>query len=127
MDGDYEIFILGNNGVIQITNNSIDDVEPFTSPDGKKIVFTRFINIQPLETELWIYDIDTGSEKRLTSVNLISNVSWKSDSSQMIFTKDAGSNVEIFAIDVDGNTETRLTYNTGGLILNRNGHWLVIK
>ncbi len=113
MDGDYEIFILGNSGLIQITNNSIPDAEPFISPDGKNVVFTRIINMQTLEAELWLYKIDTGNEKKLTTVNAFSSVSWKSDSSQIVFTKDVGSNIEIFKIDIDGNTETRLTYNTG--------------
>lgn len=39
-----EIWVMGSNGEnqVRITNNNVDDVEPAISPDGQKIVFSRF-------------------------------------------------------------------------------------
>ncbi len=116
MDGDYDIYIYSNTNIIKLTNNPIYDVQPFLSPDGKKVVFTRFLNM-PTDADLWLYDFDLKSEQKLTSVNTMSSVSWAPDGNKIAFTKDVGSNIEIFTIDANGNSETRLTYNTGNDIL----------
>lgn len=74
-----EIWLMDLNGrlVRRITKNNYHEEHPKFSPDGNKIVFVRNVGgiapgvgLDPRNNEIFVYDLRTGVEKRLTRNNV---------------------------------------------------------
>ncbi len=64
---DIYIFSVNEKDQIRVTYSDDYDYDPCFSPDGAKIVFSRGRNGQKNGWDLWIIDLDTGHEQRLTT------------------------------------------------------------
>ncbi len=58
-DNDLWLFELGDDEALQLTRDDVKENNPAFSPDGKKIAYTK-------GRELYVYDLVSNSEKRLT-------------------------------------------------------------
>jgi len=109
-----EIFTIKQDStqLTRITNNTWDDDGPSWSHDGKKIVFTSFINAP---WEIYVMNSDGGNMIKLTNHPAYDvSPTWSSDDSQIIFVSWRDSNTsEIFAMNNDGSDVSRLTNNLG--------------
>ncbi|MBN8595703.1 MAG: PD40 domain-containing protein [Anaerolineae bacterium] len=99
---------------IRLTTRNGNDLSPFFSPDGSKIVFRA-----PLNGVDQIYSVNTtfpyGTPQNLTSStggNYFQ--SFSPDGSKIIFLSVRDGNAEIYSMNVDGSGQTRLTNNTVG-------------
>ena len=72
---------------------------PKLSPDGKMIVME--IGNLPRQ-DIWSYDLDRQSWRRLTSEGVNVNPVWSADGSQIAYTSDKGGGFHLYAIRSDG-------------------------
>lgn len=94
-DKDYEIYEMDidePNNIRKLTDNSLDDINPQYSPDGKKVIFEASIYIESIgmigiRPPYWSSDKNDPINKKLNSA-------------------------EIYIMDVDGNNVMKLTNNS---------------
>jgi len=68
------------------------------SPDGRRLAYIR-------NDHLWVYDLDLGTHTQLTKEgSRRHNPAWSPDGSRIVFSAAAGSNVDLFVVDVAGKT-----------------------
>ncbi len=95
-------------GIVQLTNNSVDDSHPAWSPDGSKIAFVsyRYSNY-----EIYVMNADGSSQTRLTNdAGWDDWPDWSPDGKKIVFaTNRSNSNFEIYSMNADGSSQTRLT------------------
>jgi Tol biopolymer transport system component len=106
-----DVYKMRADGSLQtrLTKNSVDDIEPAYSPDGRKIVFAR-----GQTPEIFVMKPDGSNIKRLTRAPGRSfSPAWSPDGSRIAFvsTRDADHDQEIFVMHADGSHEHRLTNN----------------
>lgn len=114
---DDEIYTVSPNGsgLKQLTDSPRQDYSPAWSPDGSKIVYSKYRNP---DTELFILDTQTGRSTRLTYNDIPDNdPAFSPDGSKVAFvsfrgTQD-GSNADIFVMDASGGGVKRLTDTPG--------------
>ena len=89
-----------------------NDREGCWSPDGKHIAY---IGDQTGESEIWLYDTETGKTSQLTDNNdtYIRNIEWTHDSGKIIYTDRKN---RIVAVDVASKTKKTLLTNPEGEI-----------
>jgi Tol biopolymer transport system component len=92
------------------------DTAPRFSPDGRRFVFTRYINeTAPVRSALFtVRVVDGGGLKQLTPWgNGAGDADWSPDGTKIVFeaSRDFSSHGEIFTIDADGHQLTNLTDN----------------
>jgi Tol biopolymer transport system component len=64
---DIYIFPVKEKSQMRITHSNQYDYDPEFSPNGNQIVFSRGQNDRKTEWDLWIIDLDTGHERRVTT------------------------------------------------------------
>ncbi|HEX6228815.1 MAG TPA: hypothetical protein VFZ41_05050, partial [Solirubrobacterales bacterium] len=93
----------------------VTNVDPAWSPDGTRIAFSRDV---AGGTDVWVIDLASGAETRLTSSpELESEPDWSSDSSRIAYVSDPFvlgdttlfSNPDIWTMSPDGSGKVRLT------------------
>jgi serine/threonine protein kinase len=72
--------------------------QPSISPDGKHVLFVKFIG--PDQNELWVSDLDGTNHIKLASSGELSTGDWSRDSSQLSFFDVAGN--KAFVVRADG-------------------------
>lgn len=97
---------------------------PSWSPDGRKLAFMRFRNVQGgvSDAELWVTNL-SGSLRRLTRNTVVdSNPAWSPDGRKLVFVRDRHASWlwlppqkrdagELYVMNADGTAVTRLTEN----------------
>ncbi|MEK9149701.1 MAG: DPP IV N-terminal domain-containing protein, partial [Candidatus Desantisbacteria bacterium] len=79
------------------------------SPDGKKIAFV-IPKPRQENTSIYLLDIETGDQKRLTDDQFINIMPcWSPDNKKIAFISNRDGNHEIYTIDIEGLTTKRLT------------------
>jgi Tol biopolymer transport system component len=89
------------------------DTAPRFSPDGRRLVFTRYIT-DPGRAALFTVGVDGGGLKQLTPWgNGAGDADWSPDGKKLIFEAypEYGSRGEVFTIDADGQQLINLTDN----------------
>ena len=112
-----ELHLLDKNGQItRLTNNDRHENNPAISFDGNKIAFNAGDERNQLTWEIYILDLNTGEETRLTNNNIIdAHADWSPDNSKIVFGsfRDAQGNpsgtADIYVPNNDGSALTQLT------------------
>ncbi|MGH7552090.1 MAG: S41 family peptidase, partial [Longimicrobiales bacterium] len=107
-----EIFIIPSDAALgdktQVTRSTRRERFQEYSPDGKMIAY---VSDEGGEEELWVYEIATGSRRKLTShESYKSNFVWAPDASRIAFTAAN----RLFEVDVRAARTTELSYNPAG-------------
>jgi Tol biopolymer transport system component len=115
-----EIYVMDADGtnvrrVSTLPEKAEFDTAPRFSPDGRRLVFTRYINEDiPIRAALFTVGVDGGGLKQLTPWgNGAGDADWSPDGTKIVFeaSPEATSYGEIFTIDADGQQLTNLTDN----------------
>ena len=113
VDGD--IFVMNDDGSRRrrLTQNTTAlDEGPRWSPDGTKIVFTRYMDKTQQQTraELFIINADGTNPQQLTHNNFLDNTpSWSPDGSQIAFSSGRSGVWEVYVIELATRTVRQLT------------------
>jgi len=116
-DGNWEIYVMDKDGYRQtrMTYNSVaDDIDPVWAPEC--IVsecptgLIAFQSDRDLNWEIYVVDVLTGEERRLTyNTGWDENPYWSPDAQWVAFQSNRDGNWEIYLVSVDGKTLWRLT------------------
>jgi TolB protein len=108
-------------GALRISDPSSDasDQNPAFSPDGSRLVFSRFengYNIGP--ASLWLLDLANGQTTRLTPVEDQDNVNlpgstWNPATNRIVLASDRGESDDLWRIAPDGTDFTSITFHEG--------------
>jgi Tol biopolymer transport system component len=118
--GRSDIFVMDADGshvrrVSTLPDKAEYDYAPQFSPDGKRLVFTRYISEDiPIEAALFTVRLDGGGLKQVTPWGMgAGDADWSPDGTKIIFeaSPQASSYGDIFTIDADGQQLTNLTHN----------------
>ncbi len=118
-DGNIEIYAIDTNGgnIRRLTHRLAFDITPVWSPNGQKIAFVSYGRGE--HPRIYIMDADGGDIVRLTNYPAEFPV-WAPDGKQLAFHSNKNrdgvpnSDLEIYVIDVTGETERQLTQNRTG-------------
>jgi TolB protein len=99
---------------IRLTTRNGNDLSPFFSPDGSKIIFRA-----PLNGVDQIYVVNASApygtpQPLTTSTGGNYFQSFSPDGSKILFLSVRDGNAEIYSMNIDGTGQTRLTNNTVG-------------
>jgi Tol biopolymer transport system component len=116
--GRQEIYVMNADGsnvrrLTTLPSDAMLEDAPRFSPDGRRIVFTRYIT-DPGRSALVTVRVDGGGLKQLTPWgNGAGDADWSPDGTKIVFEAypDLGSRGEVFTIDADGQQLTNLTDN----------------
>ncbi|MFB0534429.1 MAG: TolB family protein [Anaerolineae bacterium] len=144
-DGNWEIYVMDINGDRQtrVTYNSVaDDIDPVWAPQCLETTcasgLIAFQSDRDLNWEIYVVDVLTGEERRLTyNTGSDENPYWSPDAQWVAFQSNRDGNWEIYVISQDGKTLWRVTNHeaddlapvwspTGqqiALLSNRDGKW----
>ena len=104
---------------INLTDNSVTDVDPDFSPDGTKIAFASNRDSY-YNYDIWVMDADGSDATRLTSsVARDFNPAFSPDGTKIAFDNDTdgnnvGDNYEVWMMNADGSNQTNLTKDSPG-------------
>lgn len=107
----------------QVTNSAWRDRGELYSPDGRKIAY---ISDDGGEQQVWLFDIASGTRKKLTNLPAEKdNLTWAPNSQKIAF----GADNRLFEVDVAGGAPRELTHNpAGGYTVSQyspDANWLV--
>ena len=96
----------------QITFDSADHYDPAGSPDGNKIVYSKYA--APLiKTEIYIMNSNGTGDTRLTTNSFNDNrPSFSPDGTKIVFESDREVQSQLFWMYTDGSSQTRITDGT---------------
>ena len=112
---DGGIFVMNDDSTwpIRLIQNDQDVsyIWPAWSPDGDKIVFSRFVLEPELTIDIYVMDVDGGNVRALTNTPSAGNLvpAWSPDGTKIAFASDRDGNQEIYVMGSDGGGQTRLT------------------
>lgn len=109
-DDDWEIFALtlGEEEPVKLTDNTVDDVDPIISHDGKLLAFRRMN--ENGRYDLWLMELATGAERQLTfTPGSVYGPQFASSDTFLVFYLFAADGFDLMAVDVEGETLKNVT------------------
>jgi len=123
-NGRFQIFVMNADGSdpTQITFTDLNNNDaPAWSPDGRKIVFVRHMNMVPEDPDpgvdnhdLWTMNADGSNQRNLTNNPAEDQEpSWSPDGRRIAFTSDRTGSNEVYTTDPNGSRLRQLTDTPG--------------
>ncbi|HEY5060470.1 MAG TPA: hypothetical protein VII52_02990, partial [Gemmatimonadaceae bacterium] len=108
---------------VPVTNSAWRDRNEVYSPDGRRIAY---VSDEGGEQEVWLFDVGTGTRKKLTRMAAEKeNLTWAPSSQKLAFTADN----RLYEVDVAGTEPREIGRNgAGGFTVSQyspDGNWLV--
>jgi serine/threonine protein kinase/Tol biopolymer transport system component len=79
---------------------SENDSQPIISPDGKRVMYIKFL--APGQSELWVSDLDGGNKTKLAAAGGLGTGEWSPDSTKVTFFDSTGQETKSFVVGADG-------------------------
>ncbi|MFW8592045.1 TolB family protein [Glaciecola sp. 2405UD65-10] len=114
--GNLELYLknLDTNKLTQITNNTLDDLNPVWSPSGKQLAF---IGRTLTSTFLNVYDTTSQKTSTLVDESLAPAwLSWSPLSNKIVFVSNKANGESLYTVDLDGNKDLVLHSTEGTLV-----------
>ena len=101
--------VSGSSSLRRLTTNTLNDVQPHLSPDGKTIVYSSGYNEHK---EIYLLDIASSVQKRLT-YNFYDDSSprFSPDGSKVVFCSNRDGLSQVYMMNADGSDQVNLTGN----------------
>ena len=117
-DGPSHVYVMDSDGqnAIPLTNSALGDYEPAWSPNGTQIAFVSQRDRDVVGVggeEIFVMQANGENPTRLTDDDLNVLPTWSPNGAKIAFQSFRDNAVAIWLMDVDGQNQTRLTYNTG--------------
>ncbi len=112
LNGNVEIFVMNADGTGQtnVTNNPGFETDPSFSPDGSKIVFNTLTTVEVINVD------GTGRTTLASGAHAV----FSPDGSKILFVTNRDGNNEIYSMNADGSSQTRITNNPAS---DEKPHW----
>ena len=95
----------------RLTRRDVEDRFPVWSPDGAQIAFGSQVGTS---WELWVMDSNGARERRLYSHIVAKSARcWCRDNKRIAFAAQSDGNIDVYTVDVDSTSVTRLTSSPG--------------
>jgi TolB protein len=110
-DGNDELYLMDYDGAAQtrLTFNSVLDISPALSPDGKMIAYTSYQN---LTAGLYILQVYEGRRIPVSVKGGNYSAAWSADGKKLAFASSMDGNTEIYVADVDEDALKRGAFRT---------------
>ncbi|MFN8671317.1 MAG: S8 family serine peptidase [Candidatus Sericytochromatia bacterium] len=109
-DGTDQLWMMNPDGTGKEQLTFEDDYNPQVSPDGKKIMYQKWINANNIQGR--VIDLETRAVTSITTDSFRTfTTGWLVDGSKGIFTSNVSGGNEIYTIKPDGTDLLRLTFN----------------
>ena len=106
----YRLFAVGADGSDPTQIGPTPSCDAAVSPDGMKIVLTRFPKNLGQSRDLWLMNADGTGLTQLTSDGHSESPTWSPDGMQIAFVRGrSGGETDLYVMNADGSNRSRLT------------------